>query len=62
MNDLINTLFIVTNPIPVKTVMNIIEMDIGELRLPLEEKEDTNKQILVKCLRKYGLKTGDDDD
>lgn len=33
--DLINTLFCEVNPIPVKTAMNLIGMNVGPLRLPL---------------------------
>lgn len=41
-----NTLFIVSNPIPVKAALNIIGVDVGELRLPLTKaKPDILKEI-----------------
>ncbi|HSH35242.1 dihydrodipicolinate synthase family protein, partial [Schnuerera sp.] len=57
MNGLINSLFIETNPIPIKTAMNLLGMEAGELRLPLVEMEDKNKEILIKELFEMGLIT-----
>lgn len=57
MNGLINSLFIETNPIPIKTAMNLLGMGAGELRLPLVEMEDKNKEILIKELCEMGLIT-----
>lgn len=48
-------LFIETNPIPVKTAMNLMGMDVGFLRLPLCEMEPANLQILKKELKSYNL-------
>ena len=45
--ELMNNLFIETNPIPVKTAMNVIGMNVGELRLPLYKMNDKNKETLV---------------
>lgn len=53
--ELINNLFIETNPIPVKTAMNIMEMNVGELRLPLYKMNDKNEKILSASLKKYSL-------
>lgn len=53
--ELSNTLFIETNPIPIKTALNLIGKEVGTLRLPLYEMEDTNKAILVNTLKKYKL-------
>ncbi|MNI54986.1 4-hydroxy-tetrahydrodipicolinate synthase [compost metagenome] len=53
--ELINTLFIETNPIPVKTALNLINMNVGDLRLPLYEMEDINKNTLINVLLKYKL-------
>jgi 4-hydroxy-tetrahydrodipicolinate synthase len=55
MNGLINSLFIETNPIPVKTAMSVLGMDAGELRLPLVEMEAKNKNILIKNLLEMGF-------
>jgi len=46
MNQLINTLFIEVNPIPVKTAMNELGFDVGALRLPLCEMSNDNLQVL----------------
>ena len=53
--ELMNNLFIETNPIPVKTAMNIMGMNVGELRLPLYKMNDKNKETLVNTLKKYNL-------
>lgn len=55
LNGFIKALFIETNPIPVKTCMNILGMDVGDLRLPLAEMEEKNKQILINEMEKIGL-------
>ena len=56
MLDLINTLFIEVNPIPVKTAMNILGMEVGNLRLPLTDMEDKNKKILIQAMEEYGVR------
>ncbi len=53
--ELIGALFCEVNPIPVKTAMNLMGMEVGDLRLPLCEMSDTNKQKLEKALKNYGL-------
>lgn len=53
--ELLNDLFIETNPIPVKTAMNIMKMNVGELRLPLYKMNDKNKKTLENTLKKYNL-------
>lgn len=57
MNGLINSLFIEVNPIPVKTAMNLMGMDVGELRLPLTDMTDGNLKILIEEMNMYGIKT-----
>lgn len=52
---LTNSLFIETNPIPVKTAMNVLGMNVGNLRLPLCDMTDTNLEVLKKELKNYGL-------
>ncbi|MGO0943769.1 dihydrodipicolinate synthase family protein, partial [Clostridioides difficile] len=39
-------LFIEVNPVPVKTAMNILGFNVGDLRLPLAEMEETNLNVL----------------
>lgn len=53
--SLINSLFIETNPIPVKTAMNLMGLQVGELRLPLYEMEEGNKSKLLKSLQEFSL-------
>ncbi len=54
--DLINTLFIEVNPVPVKVAMRELGYPVGNLRLPLEEMEDGNLDKLKKTLARYGVK------
>ncbi len=49
-NNLINALFIETNPIPVKTAMNVMGFEVGECRLPLCEMSESNLEKLKKYL------------
>jgi 4-hydroxy-tetrahydrodipicolinate synthase len=55
MLPLIKALFAETNPIPVKTAMNLMGMDAGLLRLPLVEMSSKNFDILKNELTAYGL-------
>lgn len=52
--DLINALFIETNPIPIKEAMNYLGFHVGGYRLPLTYMDPKNKEILVKCLSILG--------
>lgn len=56
MLELINTLFIEVNPVPVKTAMNILGYDVGGLKLPLCDMEEENLEILKTVLKKYNVK------
>ncbi|MEJ8554810.1 4-hydroxy-tetrahydrodipicolinate synthase [Tepidibacter sp. Z1-5] len=58
MKSLIDALFIEVNPIPVKTAMNLLGFDMGELRLPLVAMDDCNLDVLKKELTNYGFKLG----
>ena len=53
--DLINKLFIETNPIPVKTALNLMNFKCGDLRLPLCEMEDSNLLQLKEALKLQNL-------
>ena len=44
-----------TNPIPIKTAMEILGRDTGELRLPLTPLDHSQRESLVKTLTTYGL-------
>ena len=50
-----NLMKVETNPSPVKTAMNILGMDMGELRLPLTEPTEQGKTILRDTMKKIGL-------
>ncbi len=52
---LTNALFIETNPIPVKTAMNLMGFEVGSLRLPLCEMEDSNLDTLKTILKENKL-------
>lgn len=52
---LTNSLFIETNPIPIKTAMNLLGMKAGSLRLPLCDMTEANLEVLKKELKNYGL-------
>jgi len=55
-NIINHALFIETNPIPVKTAMNLLGFEAGPLRLPLVDMEPENLNKLKKALTEYGLK------
>jgi 4-hydroxy-tetrahydrodipicolinate synthase len=48
--SLANTLFIETSPIPIKTAMNLMGLEVGPLRLPLCEMESNDEEILKAAL------------
>lgn len=56
LNELINTLFIDVNPIPVKTAMNLLNFNVGPLRLPLYEMNDSDLSVLKEVLSHYSIK------
>lgn len=53
--ELIDALFIEVNPIPVKTAMNLMGMDVGGLRMPLCDMSDKNLDVLKAALKKHNL-------
>lgn len=53
--ELTNNLFIETNPIPVKTALNLIGKEVGPLRLPLYDMDEKNENTLKETLKKYNL-------
>ncbi|MFZ7102566.1 MAG: 4-hydroxy-tetrahydrodipicolinate synthase [Peptococcaceae bacterium] len=48
------TMFITTNPIPVKTAVNMAVLDTGKMRLPMIEANDEQKRKIVKILEQMG--------
>ena len=53
--DLIDALFCEVNPIPVKTAMRLMGYNVGGLRMPLSEMEESNLNILKHSLKKHNL-------
>ena len=53
--DLLDALFCEVNPIPVKTAMNLMGMEVGPLRLPLCDMSDKNLETLRNSMQRMGL-------
>ncbi len=53
--DLINSLFLQVNPIPIKEAMNFLKYDVGNCRLPLCDMDNSQKNILHQNLLKFKL-------
>ena len=52
---LMNDLFLEVNPIPVKSAMNMMGLNVGPMRLPLCEMSEANQAILRATLEEAGL-------
>ncbi|MBN1164835.1 MAG: 4-hydroxy-tetrahydrodipicolinate synthase [Candidatus Krumholzibacteriota bacterium] len=52
---LCQAMFIETNPMPVKEAMNLLGMQVGDLRLPLVRMLPQNREKLAHALEQYGL-------
>lgn len=55
---LVASMFLETNPIPVKTAMSLLEMCSADLRLPLCEMDEENLEKLKTAMSNYGLLKG----
>ena len=55
LKELCDALFCEVNPIPVKTALNLMGMEAGDLRLPLCEPSEANLERIRRTLVKYGL-------
>ncbi len=53
--DLVRSLFCEVNPIPVKSALNLMGFNVGDLRLPLYKMSEANEQRLAESLRKVDL-------
>lgn len=53
---LVDALFCEVNPIPVKTAMNLMGMNVGPLRMPLYPMSKAHVELLRNALRDYGIK------
>lgn len=49
-NDLVNALFLETNPVPVKEAMNFLGYEVGNCRLPLGAMNESNRAKLTDIL------------
>ncbi|MCG2760772.1 MAG: dihydrodipicolinate synthase family protein [Candidatus Delongbacteria bacterium] len=54
-NEICNAMFIDTNPIPVKKALNLMGFEMGPMRLPLVDLDETKTSYLLKVLEKYKL-------
>lgn len=52
----IDALFSEVNPIPVKAAMNMMGYNVGSLRAPLTEMEDSHKSVLRQAMIEAGIK------
>lgn len=55
LKPLIDALFVEVNPVPIKTAMNLLGMEVGNLRLPLSHMEASNINLLKQELKNYGF-------
>jgi 4-hydroxy-tetrahydrodipicolinate synthase len=55
LTKIINTLFIETNPAPVKKAMSLVGMPAGKVRLPLTDLTKANEDKLITVLKEYEL-------
>ena len=53
--ELIDSLFCEVNPIPVKTALNLMGLEVGPLRMPLCEMEENTKARLATAMKGKGL-------
>lgn len=53
--ELVKSLFIEVNPIPVKTAAGIMGLCSSELRLPLTPMEEKNKEMLINSMKKFSI-------
>ena len=52
---LVHALFCEVNPIPVKTALNLMGMEVGPLRLPMTPMEEANKARLIQAMKDFGV-------
>lgn len=53
--ELCDALFCEVNPIPVKKALNLMDMKVGSLRMPLSDMEEANVPRLVKAMKNFGI-------
>lgn len=60
-DELIDALFMETNPVPAKEALNLMGFSSGDFRLPLVGLEEGNREKLQFILTQYGLLEGGDE-
>jgi 4-hydroxy-tetrahydrodipicolinate synthase len=55
LRDLYRAMSVTTNPIPVKTALNMIGIEAGGLRLPLVEASDEERAVIREALERHNL-------
>lgn len=55
LRDLYKAMSVTTNPIPVKTAMNLIGQEVGPLRLPLVEADEEELAVIRGALERHNL-------
>lgn len=55
MAPLFKALFVTTNPVPIKTALNLVGQGVGSVRPPLAEMTPAEKEVLLQAMRQYGL-------
>jgi 4-hydroxy-tetrahydrodipicolinate synthase len=51
-------MFCTASPIPIKTALNLLGHDVGGLRLPLVEADESELGVIRSALERQGLLTG----
>ncbi len=55
LRDLYKALSVTTNPIPVKTALNMIGLEVGGLRLPLVDASEEERAVIREALERHNL-------
>lgn len=58
LRPIFDAMFCTSSPIPVKTALNLLGHDVGGLRLPLVEADESQLEIVRGALERQGLLTG----
>jgi 4-hydroxy-tetrahydrodipicolinate synthase len=58
LHDVYDAMFCTSSPIPVKTALNLLGHDVGPLRLPLVEADESELTIIRGALERHRLLTG----
>ncbi len=57
LQDLYAALAVTTNPIPIKTALNLVGLEVGGLRLPMVEASETECEAIGAALDRLGLRS-----